>query len=1274
MGKRLLMASVVLGISVCGGASGGRWYVDDSVSVSGDGQSWETAFRKIQEGINAASDGDTVIVAEGTYVENIRFNGKNIILTSTDPTQPKVVQNTIVDGNQAGCVVRFAGTENEACVLSGFTIRNGFVENTQGGGICGWTVEDFARATIENNVITGNWAKNGDGGGMAYCDGRIQNNIITGNSTEEIWEDGGCGGGLFRCNGTIRNNRITENWAELCGGGLSECDGMIENNLVAGNSAGYGAGLEHCCGVIQNCTISGNTAEWYAAGLDYCRGVVRNCIIWGNKGRDDSQLDEWTLPAHSCIQKWTGGGTGNINKDPGFVDAAGGDYHPLAQSPCIGAGANGYWFEWPQGDLDGKCRLFGERVDLGCYEYGASLDSDGDLLCDEDEVLAKTDPSAPDTDGDGLRDGPEMLRGSNPLAVTPPGVLRVPSEVPTIQEAFSISVKGDEVVVAVGTYYENLYFFGHDVILRSINPDNPAVVAATVMDGGAGVEPVLTLTGRESEGCAIAGFTIRNGRARCGAGICGGTWDNCSRATIRNNVITRNSTFGEFPSGCGGGLAYCDGLIENNVVTGNNSNGSAGGLGGCGGTIRNNVITGNSADYQSEGGGLCGCSGTIESNIIAGNSAVGRGGGLYGCDGTVQENMILGNLAEDSGGGLDLCSGVIQNNLVCWNSAGWGGALFKCDGTVQSNTIVNNWAQYEGGALYWCNGIIRNCIIWGNTGKEGYQIYESSVPSYSCIQDWTAGGVANVGNDPVFLDAAGGDYHLQPSSPCIDAGPYYYFFVWPQSDLDGNGRVVGERVDMGCYEYGASRDSDGDLYPDADEIATKTDPYLGDTDGDGLLDGLEILRGTDPLCSTAPGVLDVPSAFPMIQAALCLSLQGDEIVVASGVYYENIGFFGHDVTLRSCDPDNGETVASTIIDGGGEGAVVTFTGNESEACVLEGFTIRNGRAPYGGGICGGTRDNHTYATIRNNAISGNGAVGRWEGGGGGVAWCDGLIEGNRISGNSAERSGGGLLWCDGTIARNIIAGNRSDCGGGLAFCEGAIENNVIACNAASGTDSWDGGGGIYECNGSIRNNSIVFNEAAGQGGGLRRCDGEIHNCIIWGNTGSQGSNLWECSGPGFSCIEKWTAGADGNIAEDPKFVDPDGPDNNAETYEDNDYRLSGDSPCVDSGKNEEGMFEAVDLDGNPRIFYGKSSLTVDMGAYECGSFHFKVVGLVTQGGGEAELTWNSRDGDTYSVWSCVDLVQADWLEEVTVASGGKTTTWLDPSAAPARKFYRIEIK
>jgi hypothetical protein len=167
-----------------------KWYVDASVKDSGDGTGWEVAFKTIQLGIDAASDGDIVLVAERVYTENIRFLGKNITVSSTDPDDPTVVANTILDEGNAGPVVTFWGLEGEFCVLSGFTIRNGRAED--GGGIHG----RGAHATICNNAIIANCAPDDggglyfcdDGGALAYCNGVIESNVIRDNSATD---DGG---------------------------------------------------------------------------------------------------------------------------------------------------------------------------------------------------------------------------------------------------------------------------------------------------------------------------------------------------------------------------------------------------------------------------------------------------------------------------------------------------------------------------------------------------------------------------------------------------------------------------------------------------------------------------------------------------------------------------------------------------------------------------------------------------------------------------------------------------------------------------------------------------------------------------------------------------------------------------------------------------------------------------------------------------------------------------------------------------------------------------
>ena len=146
-----LLAILSAAVCVMMSASAATWYVDGSVATSGDGTSWETAFKTIQQGVDTAVAGETVIVAEGVYVANILFRGANIVLRSVDPLNPSVVANTVIDGNQTNPVVRFSGTEDGTCLLAGFTLRNGRgLDSRYGGGIYG----SGTHATIRHNIIT----------------------------------------------------------------------------------------------------------------------------------------------------------------------------------------------------------------------------------------------------------------------------------------------------------------------------------------------------------------------------------------------------------------------------------------------------------------------------------------------------------------------------------------------------------------------------------------------------------------------------------------------------------------------------------------------------------------------------------------------------------------------------------------------------------------------------------------------------------------------------------------------------------------------------------------------------------------------------------------------------------------------------------------------------------------------------------------------------------------------------------------------------------------
>jgi hypothetical protein len=766
MSKAVPLLAIVVTLFLRQAAKGARWCVDESVSDSGYGYSWEMAFKTIQEGIDASTDGDTVIVAPGTYAEYIHFGGKNIVLASTNPLDRKVVEQTVVDGN-----VTFSGTENETCVLRGFKICNGWAY--EGGGVCGGTWGLRTRASITDNIIIGNSVSGqySGGGGVAFCDGRISNNVVADNS------------------------------AEWFGGGLFCCDGLIENNLIIANSGRYGGGVSSAYGTIQNCTVCDNWVSGGGGGIAGCGGLIRNCIVWGNRaGGPGKQIHESSTPMHSCIEGWPGGGLGNTGLDPRFVSSEEGDCHLGTGSPCIDAGLNYYWFAWPQRDLDGNCRLVGERVDIGCYEHGSSPDLDGDLMADVEELSAGVDRQSQDTDGDGLRDGLEILRGTDPAAPTPPGIIRVPQEAQMVQQALALAMSGEQIILSPGIYRENLQFCGFDVTLRSSQPSDLGTVASTILDGEQ-LGPVVSFQGRETRACALSGFTIRNGRSYRAGGVRG----HHTHATIGNNIITAN-----FGDSCGGGLDSCDGVVEGNRIT-QNSAGLGAGLWRCNGTIQNNLITRNMA--RGEGGGLLNCNGIIQDNRICENSA-GAGGGLAWCNGTIQNNLIAANSGGQLGGGLSSCGGMIAGNVIVGNSAEQGGGLNHCEGTVRNNTIVGNSATMVGGGLMWGDAAVQSCIIWANRAPEGSQVRLFRDPLYSCLEGYTGRGEGNISADPLFVDLDGADddpatyedndYRLSPASPCIDAGDNWA--VDPSElDLDGNLRIALGRlsltVDMGAYEY-----------------------------------------------------------------------------------------------------------------------------------------------------------------------------------------------------------------------------------------------------------------------------------------------------------------------------------------------------------------------------------------------------------------------------------------------------------------------------------------
>jgi len=241
------------------------------------------AYPGIQAAIDAAEDGDVIIIPLGTYNENIDFSGKNITLRSTDPGDPEVVAATVIEGGGNGSVVTFQSSETVDARLEGFTITNG--SNANGGGIA---VVENSSPIITSNTISGNQAEN-SGGGIFISDNSSP--TISGNVISSNWAKGGGGIGVHNSEPMIQNNTISKNTAEWLGGGITVHNSSltISENTISSNLAETAGGI-HISGnsspTISGNTISDNQANFFGGGI-FVRGnsspTISDNTISGNE-------------------------------------------------------------------------------------------------------------------------------------------------------------------------------------------------------------------------------------------------------------------------------------------------------------------------------------------------------------------------------------------------------------------------------------------------------------------------------------------------------------------------------------------------------------------------------------------------------------------------------------------------------------------------------------------------------------------------------------------------------------------------------------------------------------------------------------------------------------------------------------------------------------------------------------------------------------------------------------------------------------------------------
>jgi hypothetical protein len=736
----------------------------------------------------------------------------------------------------------------------------------------------------------------------------------------------------------------------------------------------------------------------------------------------------------------------------------------------------------------------------------------------------------------------------------PAARLHVCPKLGRLANTINSAVDGDEVVLEPGLYRTGaLDFAGKAITVRSISPENPAVVAATIIDCGGTLDSPrrgFTFRSGEGPGSVLAGLTIRNGfgpledheGALYSAG--GGLYIRQASPSIRNCVFD-----GCVADAWGGGV-YCH---QGSPV-----------FSGC--TFRNCAASGGT-------GGAIYCNTTnltLRDCRLLGNSA-GYGGAIYSFYGrlAISNCQFGGNSVTANGGAIRIntspVDGVqILNCLLVGNSAGQqGGAVHGTGSSISALncTFSGNGAGSLGGAIYAgasSTTTVINSILWGDTAPTGLegalQSASTMVVSYSDVQGGTGGisvaggstrtwGSGNLNIDPKFVDADGqdniavtweeNDYHLADQlgmvSPCIDAGDPGRVYLG-QTDMDGEARVQRTAADIGADEAANRR-----------PVRNATTNYT----------------------------------YATIQQAVDEAGANDEIVLEPGRYAgpgnRDVDFRGKAITVRSTNPQDPAVVAGTFIDCQGSSAsphrgFVLRTG-EGPGSVLDGLTIINGYAPMevmdsqavwaGGAVCclGAS------PTIRNCVVRTNAACGLLDQAvyGAGIFSLNGspVIEDCAISanwasgyvntlafGSSGDAYGAGICCLGGsaTLRRNTIAMNaamggytdsswtRDSFGAGI-YCTGVtmVEECLVEGNTGSGrypSGACDGAG--IHCQGTttILNCTITRNDALNdwsndppRGGGIS-CSGTtfIRNCDVTGNYCAWGNGSWR-GGAGIYCLD-----------------------------------------------------------------------------------------------------------------------------------------------------------
>jgi len=605
------------------------------------------------------------------------------------------------------------------------------------------------------------------------------------NGASEEWEPAAAPEGARLENCIVEGCTATESAGIVLRSELVNC-------AVAGNR--YASALVSSC-KLWNCTVAGNVCVGAGPALDE-NTAAWNSIAWGNcdpsgiecstsrsSWTDEDGTPRFAYPSFTncCVAAFEETAamlaeeeidiaevaSECFGADPQFVDLANGDVRLRPGSPCLDKGVAA----WVQGETDalGNGRVQGEAADLGAYEGAVA----GFVISVRVQGHGTVEPMT---------------------AVVPAGGSATFTATAAGARTFEGWAKDGVDAGSAATYtWSNVRADGE--LAARFNPAAFHVDAATGDDANDGLSwetPKATLQAAVEEALDGERVTVRPGTY--------GAIDAEGKAIVIESTAGAASTVID-----GGGTARCAHL------------GARSGEGATlvGFTLRNGNASREGSYYESCGGGAYG--GTLLDCVVSSNRAGIGGGGLnlvtaYRC--RIVGNAVDGNGIDVFGGGA--ADSTLYNCLVAGNSV-----ALALDGTD------SDWASARGGGVAWCT--LHQCTVADNSvavagdaagidvtaagGGATSSIYQ---PGSIVFGNTVNGEVSDsddgneaclIGTDPLFVDRANGDYRLQSNSPAVDRG-WTSVPQWRgegaaaegETDLEGNPRVRGLCIDLGCYE------------------------------------------------------------------------------------------------------------------------------------------------------------------------------------------------------------------------------------------------------------------------------------------------------------------------------------------------------------------------------------------------------------------------------------------------------------------------------------------